>query len=203
MWNLAEGLVSATGKNSLPDAIEYLGLFPPSTGPYELAIVRDWWPAGAETYALVFSVVNGNHERRAAILKSYISLGSRPSDRLRTLLARRAAVSSLGIETPQLHCADGADLYEEFIAYDARQALRSEGTDPQAIIRAASDAVGLLLRAGYAPKTLHDARSNGKNFVLVDFGEDLGVRSGPGRAQPADFQRLMDSALGQGWQEVS
>jgi hypothetical protein len=171
---LVDRLCKAASTSNLESAIVALNL---SAGdpPYDLRVDRDWWSSGGETFATTFSIVAG---RRVStfMLKSAISLGSRPVDAVQSWLHRRDQISRAGVETPQLIFHGNGDVCEEFVAYELRALMISS----RAALRAALQeelvrTISALFAAGFRPRSLHDLRSRGTDVVVVDFGFDLGA----------------------------
>lgn len=196
MWELADELRKLSGKSTDDDAFTYFEIVPDAEGPFRLQIDRDWWPSGAETYALVFSVVAGNGESLQFIWKSYISIGSSLSGRVDELMQRRHHVESIGIAVPRLVFRNKADVCEEFIAMSLGEAAQESVAAKMAIQHAANETIETLLAAGYRPQSLHDARSRGNDCVLIDFGTDLGGSGKETAYTSRDVALLARGALG-------
>lgn len=145
------------------------------TRPYRITANRSWELSG-EAATLDFSIRSDSGSKRF-IAKCCIKSSS--TKVMQEWLRRRDAVTKVGVATPRLYASQGASLVEEFVPYTFSEAFtRGDKYVQRRLVDAFTHTHQLLAQAGFTPVSLHDARSQGSNVVLVDFGSDLGDRRG-------------------------
>lgn len=167
--------ICEAGGSSLSDSLMSLSM---ASIPNSIVKVdREWWSSGAETFAVVFSVVSpGQSYAPRYILKSSISLGSKPSDVVQSWVGRRADLQSNEVQTPQLMFYGRGDVCEEYIQYSLPEAFAAT-KDRANFVANVGRTISRIHESGFRPLTLRDARSRGEDCVIIDYGSDLGSAS--------------------------
>lgn len=174
-WTLADEIRKIAGKDKLDAALREIGLLGSSDNLSDLITVRDWYRSGAETYGFQFTVITTAGQSHKCFMKACVAYaaGIPLKDIFAQWMYRRAKVADNDVDTPKLYATGAALLIEEFIPYSVDQALADIKNRHQILRRLGSTAAHLV-KMGFAPISMHDWRSRGRDVVLVDFGQDLG-----------------------------
>jgi hypothetical protein len=137
----------------------------------------DWYQAGAETYCLEWSVIHIDGHRDAMIAKACVSMAGGLTEKVAEWIARRVALHGLGVKVPRLAFVHKATIYEEYIPYGFLKTLTGANESMRGSMLAdLTQAANAAEALGFRNLPLHDARTHGDDFVIVDFGQDLGGR---------------------------
>lgn len=180
-WTLERELIGATGASDLGSALARLGLIPRAGSPYELKVIRDWYPSGSETYVLEANITVKD-VKQGIVLKACVAMGDLTGvdGILSSWLFKRQILARSGVSVPYLYCRYKGSVLEERIPLLLRDAFSNSD---QSVAERLSHELGRTIAAtaasGFARLGLSDLRSRGSDVVVVDFGTDLGQPQEP------------------------
>lgn len=180
VWTIERELCLLGDADSVGGALVSLGLA--SLVPvHRIVTVHDWWPAGAETYCYVFTLV-GEQAERTLILKSFVPTPGTYSvaEALATSLDRSRQLSTCGVRAPAVYGAKNGTALFDYIEHSLVDFLGNRTTTSplrRELISKALKIIESVHCAGYRPVDIvRDLRTNGREVFMVDFGWDLGAR---------------------------
>lgn len=196
-WSLESELCRLTRKKEISVAIETLLV--EKWEAYDLKQVRQWQRGGSETFNYVFAVTR-KLDTKVFLIKALVAptIGINPERQLATWLTRRQALAVQGVKVPTLYAANDGALIEEFIPVDGCEVLNAgmaaAGTF-QMLVAKLRAVVAAIDRGGFMPVSLiSNLRWDGTDFVWVDFGSDLGPRTGRPNARTV-LSSLLEAEL--------
>lgn len=172
-WSLDSEIQALAAETDIGRALASIGLLERTDEDFELRSLGEWLRGGAETYILHLELTTVNRRHRL-IMKACVAYpaGKTLSETFDSWLARRARLSTFGVETPHLFGSGNALLLEEYIPLTLPQAIDQDSS--HSLIERLGWTYGRIRAAGFVPTSIHDWRSRGSDIVVIDFGQDLG-----------------------------
>jgi len=138
----------------------------------ELEVIHDWQQLGSETFASEF-IIRKRRETLHLIAKTCIK--TCPTQVVDEWMERRRLLEGNDVKVPGLYLREGPTIVEEFIDYGFKEAyLLANNSLKKSLENEFIETYEKTMAAGFSNIFLHDARSRGKDIVLVDMGEDIG-----------------------------
>lgn len=167
--------MSGAGPRDIVSVLGRLGLVEPGTADCAIVEEGEWIPGGAETYSLRFRVETGAGSE-AYLLKSVVAFGGGGVGQTgNDWLARRTMLDRAGVRVPRLFAFRKATFLEEYVPRALREVVQRDAGVADTVRAECIEVAGTIGALGFRPVSLFaDARSHGRDVVLVDFGADLG-----------------------------
>lgn len=196
-WNLNDEICGIAQTSNLDDAMFKLGLIEDTMGKYKIE-QGEWERGGAETYILRFSVYH-NDQSSEYIVKACtaFSASQNISEIIADWVDRRNTLKNNGIITPRLVGIGKGVIVEQFIPFTLSQAIQKKDKRDTHLIQLAIFAATIHKLGFLAIEPFSDLRSNGRDVIPVDFGQDLGGYSGkPIYSKDKLFEEMLDKLRG-------
>lgn len=199
-WSLEKELCNATRCSKLCEALYVLGLLSNRESRFQI-IGGEWIRGGAETFLNKFELSSQEKSDLTCIIKACATFtpGVDVESVLATWMQRRRILAESGIKTPRLYSSGSGIVIEEFIPYELSTILKSVPKIQYELLADLVTYAATLNRLGFNPvDPFKDLRSHGTDFVVVDFGADLGPPGIVSEPKPNMFQKLLRYILAQG-----